>query len=98
MKVLVVLHTFLIRLRIWKQVSDSLIVNFGVTDPYCDCLVKLCTSKSINLVDSTGQNSSVFEYGSAASHSVSFTCTCLAIAENRAVIAINDRVYDLRGS
>ena len=69
---------------------DSLIINFGVTDPDGDCLVKFSTRKGVHLINSTRQDTSVFEDSCTASHRVCLACACLTIAENSAVVTIND--------
>lgn len=90
----VLLASYGASLFIGKQVSNLLIINLRVTDPNRDGLIKFIARERVNLGDGTRYKSSVFEDWGTSSHWISFASTCLSVAENGTVVALDDRLDD----
>ena len=53
------------RAHLRQQISDLVIVDFGVTDTNCDGLFKFGARQIVHLVDSSWHNTSVLEFSLA---------------------------------
>ena len=49
-------------------------------------------------MDSSRNDSSVFEVWSSSIHGESFTCTCLSVAHDCSVVSIDDRLDNILGA
>ena len=73
-----------------KQISDLLVINFGVTDADRDCLIELARGQRVNLADGSGHDAAVLVDSGAACHRVGLTSSCLAVAHDGAVVSFNN--------
>ena len=78
-----------------QQVSNLLIVDLGVTDPDRNCLVKLVARERVDLGDGAGHEATVLENRRTARHRVGLAGTRLSVAQDCAIVALDDGLNDL---
>ena len=78
-----------------QQVSNLLIVDLRVTDPDSDRLIKLVAGKGVDLGYRARHQATVLKYSRATRHRVSLAGTRLSVAEDSAIVALDNGLNDL---
>ena len=73
------------------------IVYFDVTDSNSDSLIKFRTNLMINLLYSSGYYASLLVIVCQSQHCVRFTTSCLTIAQNCSIVALNHWLHNTSG-
>jgi hypothetical protein len=74
-----------------QQISNSFVVDFGVTDTDCYSLIEFHGTQVVNLVDSSWEDTAILENSGWACHRVCLPSTGLAVTKHSTVVAFHNR-------